>query len=122
MWVFSPWVTIVLHFLAYKIKFLVTCLFVISESIDMVVDILANLVKRHREWCSNNKLTIHQDKTEAMVIMRKRFVGLMKQLKIAEGNIKFVEFSKCQGVFIDNKVSWGNKFQQSAAHSIVSYA
>ena len=75
----------------------------------MVVDILVNLVKDIEKWCSNNKLTIHQDKTEAMVITKKEFAGLMKQLKIAEGNIKFVEFSKCLGAFIDNKLSWGKQ-------------
>ena len=86
-----------------------TTVFVISESEDMVVDILANLVKDIEKWCSNNKLTIHQDKTEAMVITKKGFVGPMKQLKIGEGNIKFVEFSKCLGVCIDNKLSWGKQ-------------
>ena len=83
--------------------------FVISESVDMVVDILANLVKNIEKWCSNNKLTIHQDKTEAMVITKRGFLSPMKQLKIAEENIKFVEFSKCLGVFIDNKLSWGKQ-------------
>ena len=36
-------------------------------------------------------------------------MGPMKEFKIAEGNIKFVEFSKCLGVFIDNKLSWGKQ-------------
>ena len=40
-----------------------TTVFVISESVDMVVDILADLVKDIEKWCSNNKLTIHQNKT-----------------------------------------------------------
>ena len=75
----------------------------------MAVDILATLVKDIQKWCSNNELTIHKDKTEAMVITKRGFVGPMKQLKIAEGNIKFVEFSKCLGVFIDNKLSWGKQ-------------
>ena len=83
-----------------------TTVVVTSESVDMVEDILADLVKDIRKWCSNNKLTIQEDKTEAMVITKRGFVGPMKQLKIAEGNIKFVEFLKCLGVFIDNKLSW----------------
>ena len=82
-----------------------TAVFVISESVDMVVDILANLVKDVEKWCSNDKLTIHKDKTEAMVITKRGFVGPMKQLKIEEGNIEFVKFSKCLRVFFDNKLS-----------------
>ena len=35
-----------------------TTVFVILESFDVVVDILANLVKEIEKWCSNNKLTI----------------------------------------------------------------
>ena len=57
-----------------------------------------------------------------MVITKKGFVGLMKQLKIVEGNIKFVEFSECLGEFIDNKLYGASKFKQSAAHLIISYA
>ena len=86
-----------------------TTVSVISESVDVVVDILANLVEDIENWCSNNELTIHQDKTEAMVITKRGFVCPMKQPKIAEGNIKFVEFSKCLEVFIDNKLSFGKQ-------------
>ena len=47
-----------------------TTVLVISESLDMILDILANLVKDIEKWCSNNKLTIHGDKNEAMIITK----------------------------------------------------
>ena len=43
----------------------------LSESVDIAVDILANLVKDIEKWCYNNKITIRQDKTEEMVITKR---------------------------------------------------
>ena len=50
-------------------------------------------------------IDIHNEKTEAIVITCRWFIGPMKRPKIVEGNIKFLQLSECLGAHIDNELS-----------------
>ena len=57
-------------------------------------------------WCRNNGLTIHPDKTEAMIISQKSFIGPLQALKLGDHYVKFVTKSDCLGMTVDNNLNW----------------
>ena len=57
-------------------------------------------------WCRNNKLTIHNRKSEVMVINRKSFIGPLKPVSLGNKTLSYVNTSTCLGVVIDSKLSW----------------
>ena len=52
-----------------------TTAFVISNSVDQVIQLLNVLLKEIIQLCRVNKLTIHSGKCETMIITRQRFIG-----------------------------------------------
>ena len=45
----------------------------------------------HVAWCCHNRLTPHPDKTEYMIMSRRKFIGPLQCLKLGESQIKRVE-------------------------------
>ena len=80
-----------------------TTVYYIADHIEDVIDGLNHIPKDLNKWCSQNKMTVNSDKTEAMIISLKPFIG---PLIFGDSNIKFVTTSKCLGVIIDNILKW----------------
>ena len=51
-------------------------------------------------------MNVNSDKTEAMIISLKPFIGPLRPLIFRDSNIKFVTTSKCLGVTIHNSLKW----------------
>jgi hypothetical protein len=58
------------------------------------------------EWCYKNGMTVHPAKTEAMLIKRGTFVGLLPPVQLNGSLVKWVKKSKSLGVTLDNKLKW----------------
>ena len=83
-----------------------TTVYYIADHIEDVIDGLNRISKDLNKWCSQNKMTVNSDKTEAMIISLKPFIGPLRPLIFGDSNIKFVTTSKCLGVTIDNSLKW----------------
>ena len=83
-----------------------TTLFYIGSSVDALCDGLNRTLGDVHNWCRNNKLTIHNGKSEVMVINRKRFIGPLKPVSLGNTTLSYVNTSTCLGVVIDSKLSW----------------
>ena len=58
-----------------------TTAYVIEDSVDNVCIALQRTLNEIQEWCGKHKLTIHPDKTKAMILNRQKFTGPLPQLK-----------------------------------------
>ena len=58
------------------------------------------------QWCAKNRLTIHPEKTKAMILNRHKFIGPLNELNLGEQTIEYVHTSECLGVLIDRKLTW----------------
>ena len=83
-----------------------TTAFVIANTADEAIHYLNIIADDINSWCSKNRLTIHCDKTEAMLITRTQVCGPLLPIKIGEQVIKYVKTTKCLGVIIDNHLKW----------------
>ena len=62
--------------------------------------------------CKKNGPMIHQDKTEAMIISPKSFIGPLQALCLEDHYVKFVTQSECLGMTVDNTLSWKAQIQR----------
>ena len=83
-----------------------TTAFVVSQTVEGATECLNLLAKDIELWCSSNRLTIHCDKTEYLIITPKPFYGPTNKVTINGVNIKSVFQSKCLGMIIDNRLTW----------------
>ena len=91
-----------------------TTVFVIKDTVDEAVIALHLITDDLNNWCYHNKLTIHHDKTEAMIITTSKFNGPLMPVKIGNKIIKYVQKTKCLGIIIDQQLNW--KQQVDAVH------
>ena len=83
--------------------------FFVCNTTDETVIALNILAKEIADWCDENCLTIHTEKT-ALIVTDKCFIGPLNQIKIKGQSIEVVKESKALGVFIDQKLSWKKQF------------
>ena len=57
-------------------------------------------------WSQGNRLSIHNGKSEAMLLSTKPLIGPLQELRYEENRIDFVNSTCCLGIEIDNKLSW----------------
>ena len=57
-------------------------------------------------WSQRNRLSIHNGKSEAMLLSTKPLIGPLQELRYEENSIDFVNSTCCLGIEIDNKLSW----------------
>ena len=60
------------------------------------------------KWCCQNRLTPHPDKTELMLMSRKKFIGPLQCIKLGGSTIKQVKFTRCLGLQIDCNLNWNS--------------
>jgi len=75
-----------------------TTIYYIGDNVESVVDSLNRIASELYQWCIENKLTVNTDKTEAMLITAKPFVGPLRKLGFGNDDIKFVNVS-CSWAF-----------------------
>ena len=91
----------------------------IGDTVDGVIEDLQVTVDEMGEWSQNNGLVIHPKKSEILLLAKNKFIGLLKQVKLGNNDIKFVEKSKCLGMILDSQLSW--KLQIEKVKTDMSY-
>ena len=91
-----------------------TTAFVIRDTVDEAVIALNFITEDLNNWFYHNTLTIHHDKTEAMIITTSKFNGPFLPVKIGDKIITYVPKTKCLGIIIDQQLNW--KQQVDAVH------
>ena len=79
-----------------------TTFYYVGHDIEEVIDMLNNIGGQVSDWCKRNQLTIHTDKSEAMIITRQDFIGLLRPVMIGNEIIKYVRKATSLGIEIDN--------------------
>ena len=67
-----------------------------------------------KQWCEKNRLTIHSDKSEVMIITRQDFVGPLRPVRIGDNIIKYKNSVTSFGVTIDNHLKWDQQIKKVA--------
>ena len=78
----------------------------IGPTVDIVLTDLQNSTNQLQSYSNRNSLTIHPDKCEILVILKKRFIGPLMDVKLCGKNIDTVKSSKCLGFTIDDDLKW----------------
>ena len=85
--------------------------FCIGDSVDNVTSSLQLLLDDIHTWCRTNFLTVHPEKSEILILNRKKLVGPLQGVFLNKKPINYVVKSKCLGMTLDDKVSWKNHVQ-----------
>ena len=67
-----------------------------------------------KQWCEKNRLTIHSDKSEVMIITRQDFVGPLRPVRIGDSIIKYKNSVTSLGVTIDKHLKWDQQIKKVA--------
>ena len=85
-----------------------------AEDIDELCNDLRTEVDNIAEWLRLNKLSVNTDKTEYMVVGRKRQTNRIHgplEVSINGGLIKRVKKVKYHGVIVDENLTWNEKYK-----------
>ena len=91
-----------------------TTAYVIADNIDATINKLNIMASEIHQWCSNNKLTTHLDKTEAMLIALRPFTGPLKPICFGANEIKVVSTTQSLRIKIDNRLTWNKQIEKVA--------
>lgn len=83
-----------------------TTIYVIENSVEDIVIILQEVLDQVNSWTLENRLVVHECKSEAMTLSSKPLIGSMKPLKWGDNVIRYVSSSVCLRITIDDKLSW----------------
>ena len=83
-----------------------TSIYYIGDNVDKIIDSMNLAMEQAHHWCRKNKLTVHPEKTEAMLLMKKAFMGSLKPIKYGGCYISIVDSVKYLGITIDNELTW----------------
>ena len=89
-----------------------TTIYCIGNHVEEVVDKLSKALRELYDWCVRNQLTVHTDKTEAMILKANGFTGPLRPILFGDTIIKYVTHSKCLGITIDNRLNWIKQYEQ----------
>ena len=83
-----------------------TTAYVIGNSVEDVTELLNVLFGEITDWCSQNRMTLHPDKSEVMIIRRNTFIGPLLPVRSGNMMIKYTNTAKILGITIDNRITW----------------
>ena len=89
----------------------------IGNNIEDTLDGLNRIAEDLNQWSVKNKLCTNSEKTEAMIISLRPFIGLLRPLRYGNKYIKFISKSKCLGLTINNSLRWNRQVE----HMVKSY-
>ena len=78
--------------------------YVIGNTVDEIAVIIKDVLHEVNEWCKQNCLTIHPDKTEVMIISRGPKISPLKPIKLKDHMVRYVSKSECLGTTVDNRL------------------
>ena len=79
---------------------------------------LEDVLHEVNEWCKQNCLTIHPDKTEVMIISRWPMIGPLKPVKLKDYIVRYVSESECLGMTVDNRLRWNSHIKKASSNLI----
>lgn len=79
----------------------------IADTVDEVMINLQKQIELIANYSLENCLTIHPDKCQILILSKQKFIGPLPDVKINNNSIKITDKTKCLGVILDNKLSWG---------------
>ena len=85
----------------------------VHENVECVIEGLNKMLQIIHQWCIANKLTINTDKTEAMLITKRPFIGRLLRLTLGEKVIDLKEYVKCLGVISNKGLHWDKQIKNS---------
>ena len=91
-----------------------TTAYCVGKCIEEVVDHLNTITKELNEWCVKNKLTVNTEKTQAMIISAKPFIGPLHKLSFGNDTIEFVTETRCLGINIEYRLKWNKQVKNVA--------
>ena len=62
------------------------------------------------EWCMRSQLTVHINKTEAMILKANGFIGPLRPIMFGNAVMKYVTNSTCLNIVIDNRLKCLNSY------------
>ena len=83
-----------------------TTVFCVGDCVDSVCFKLQSAMEEIYAWCFKHRLTIHPEKSKALILNRGKFVGPLQPLKVSDDYIEYVDKCECLGIILDNKLSW----------------
>ena len=83
-----------------------TTAYVIGNSVEDVTELLNVLSGEITDWCSQNRMTLHPDKSEVMIIRKNMFIGPLLPVRSGNMMIKYTNTAKILGITIDNRITW----------------
>ena len=86
--------------------------YVIGNTVDEIAVIIEDVLHEVNEWCKQNCLTIHPDKTEVMIISRGPIIGPLKPIKLKDHTVRYVSESECLGITVDNRLRWNSHIKR----------
>ena len=89
-----------------------TTIYAIGKNTDDIHIKLQKILNEVYSWCSQNRLSIHNGKTEAMIVSRRPFVGPMQPLTCGNAVIEYKAKSDCLGLRLDNRLSWESQIKK----------
>ena len=74
--------------------------------ISKIIESLNLAMEQVLGWCRRYTLTVHPGRTEAVLLMKKAFMGPLKPIKYGKSYISIVDSVIYLGITIDNKLTW----------------
>ena len=90
--------------------------YVIGNTVDEIAVIIEDILHEVNEWCKQNCLTIHPDKTEVMIISRGPIIGPLKPIKLKNHIVRYVSESDCLGITVDNRLRWNSHIKKASSN------
>ena len=81
--------------------------YTIADTVDEAMIQLQRQANQISNYSIKNCLTIHPDKCQILIISKNKFIGPLLPVTIKNKVIEVTEKTKCLGVTIDKKLSWG---------------
>ena len=82
-----------------------TTIYAIGSTVDEISMVLQEVIDQLQTWCLNNRLNVHEGKSEAMILSITPFIDLMRPLMWEEKVIQHQSSSVCVRVSYDEKLS-----------------
>ena len=83
-----------------------TTVYVIGNSVEDVTELLNVLFGEITDRCSQNRMTLHPDKSVVMIIRKSTFIGPLLPVRSGNMIIKYTNTAKILGITIDNRITW----------------
>ena len=89
-----------------------TTLYCISNTVDQVAELLNTVLTRKNDWSHKNVMTVHPDKSEAMIIKTGTFIGPLPSLWLNGNTVKWVKSSRVLGLNLDMCLKWREHIEE----------